>query len=484
MRTNGKSRLESFAEPPDVSINAPSMYHNIEKANPQVSLMELGVTGLKIPGGYVHEEYLPQLYGGKAIKVYKEMSETDDTVGAILFAIEMTLRSVPWQVVLEETKKGNPESESKKEWVRSALFTDMEHSWPEFITEVLSMLPYGWSYFEIIPKRRLGPKQKDKRFRSRFSDGAIGIRKLAIRSQDTLSKWQMDEREDEVLGMWQILPKGMKEVLIPRDRSLLFRAKNYKNNPEGHSVLRTAYKQYHFKTTIEMTEAISIEREMNGVPMVRIPSEVMKSTQAENVAVVNSYIAMAKNIRFNHQAGILIPSDPFVDQDGKYTSTRQVDFELIASKGTRSIDTGKVIERKDRGIARCVMADFLMMGTSERGSYALSTDKTRMFTNALEGWLNVIAEVCNRQLLPFIWDANGWDYETMPMLQYGKVDAENIAELAKTLSDLARAGMPLFPDPELEQHVRNRAGWPDRNDMADYGTVKSDTNPNPGNQNQ
>ena len=60
---------------------------------------ELGSTGLKRASGYVDEEFLPQLRGRKAVQVFKEMSENDPLVGALLFTIDRLLRNVKWNVI-------------------------------------------------------------------------------------------------------------------------------------------------------------------------------------------------------------------------------------------------------------------------------------------------------------------------------------------------------------------------------------------------
>ena len=70
----------------------------IEASKRISGLRELGVTGLKRTGGYLDEEFLPQLRGRKAVQVYKEMSENEPLVGALLFAIDRLLRNLEWRV--------------------------------------------------------------------------------------------------------------------------------------------------------------------------------------------------------------------------------------------------------------------------------------------------------------------------------------------------------------------------------------------------
>jgi len=65
--------------------------------------------------------------------------------------------------------------------------SDLSAPWSEFIAEVLSMLPFGWAYHEVVYKMR-GGQTEDSKTRSRFSDGLIGWRKMPIRAQETLDR--------------------------------------------------------------------------------------------------------------------------------------------------------------------------------------------------------------------------------------------------------------------------------------------------------
>ena len=52
---------------------------------------EIGRIGQRRYGGTIYEEFLHELRGTRGIEVYREMSENDDVVGAILFAIDTTI---------------------------------------------------------------------------------------------------------------------------------------------------------------------------------------------------------------------------------------------------------------------------------------------------------------------------------------------------------------------------------------------------------
>ena len=189
----------------------------------------IGVEGVQIFGGIPKTDYVDKLNGSRGRKVYTQMATSNATIGAILFAVEMLLRSVKWTV----------ENDTDDDFLHGVLFEDMNITWEDFISNVTTMLTYGWSAHEIVFKRR-GGDTDDSTQRSNFSDGRIGIRKIAHRAQATLDRWDMDA-DGSVKGLWQRNPNNGLVVLIPMDKLLLFKTKPASGNPEGVSILRNAY---------------------------------------------------------------------------------------------------------------------------------------------------------------------------------------------------------------------------------------------------
>lgn len=188
---------------------------------------EIGRIGQRRYGGTIYEEFLPELRGKKGIQVYHEMSENDDVVGAILFALEMLVRQCDWNI---EPGGNTAKDKEAAEFVESCM-NDMQDTWIDTISEILSFLAYGWSFHEIVYKRRMG-NTRDARTKSKFNDGLIGWKKLPIRAQETLYQWEYDN-EDNLLGMTQMPPPDFGMFTIPMEKALLFRTKSRKNNPEG-----------------------------------------------------------------------------------------------------------------------------------------------------------------------------------------------------------------------------------------------------------
>lgn len=410
----------------------------------------IGRTGLRQYGGRVHEELLTQLSGTRAVRIYREMADNDAVIGAILFAVEMLIRQVEWQV-LPATE--NIEDIEAAEFLESCI-GDMSHSWEDFIAEVLSMLIYGWSYFEIVYKLRKGDTD-DPTKRSKFDDGRTGWRKFAIRAQETLDRWEFDE-EGGIRGMWQTTPSSTEHVFIPIEKALLFRTTLRRNSPEGRSILRNAYRSWYFLKNIQEIEAIGIERELAGLPKLQVPPELLNpnATPAQK-ALLQDLQTMIFEVRRNERQGIIVPAEE--TPDGRKTGYK---FELVSTGGQRQIDTSAVITRYEQRIAMTVLADFIMLGLEKVGSFALASSKTHLFGVALSAWLDSIAAVLNNFAVPRLFKLNGMNLEALPKIVHSDIEAPPLDELAKFIQALAGAGMPLFPDENLERRLREMAKLP------------------------
>ena len=193
--------------------------------------LDLGVTGLRSFAGFVREEWVPNLIGRQGATVYREMLDSSPVVGAVMFAIAGVMRKAEWRVIAASDKGDDQKS---VEFVTS-LMHDMSGTWEDFITEALSMLGYGYSFHEIVYKRRHGERPKRSNFAgSKHDDGLIGWRRLPIRSQDTILKWYFDDN-GQVLGAQQ-QPWVGHLVDIPIEKALLFRPTLHKHNPEGRAL--------------------------------------------------------------------------------------------------------------------------------------------------------------------------------------------------------------------------------------------------------
>lgn len=410
----------------------------------------IGNSGLRQFGGYVQDEFQKELRGLNGARVYREMADNDPTVGAILFAVTMLIRQVEWTV---QSVDDSPEGDAAKQFVEEVI-TDMSTSWSAVMSEVATMFVYGFAPLEIIWKKRVGPTGQDESRISMYSDGKIGVRALALRAQATIPRWEIDESDGCIRGMWQ-QPWSGAQVCIPIEKLLLFRTTEERGNPEGRSILRNAYRPWFFKKRIEEIEAVGIERDLAGLPVAYIPGQYLSSgADAQDKRVAAEFQRLMRQVKRDQQEGLVLPSTR--DASGNLL----FDIKLLSAGGSRQFNTTQVIDRYGRAIATTVLADFIFLGQGSTGSFALSSDKTALFATAIGAFLRSIADVLNRQLLPRLWRLNGLPPEYMPTLVPGDIEKPDLMALSDYVTKLSGAGATFFPDRELENHLRRAAGLP------------------------
>ena len=434
----------------------------------RVDMQELGTTGLKRTSGFIYDEFLTRLQGIQGIKTYREMSDNDPVIGAILYAIEKVITRLEWRVdpFKDQSRDGDPdEADIENATFIEECLNDMSDSWDSTLSQILSMCIYGWSFHEIVYKRRGGPEQKDPSKRSKFTDGKIGWRKWAIRGQETLYLWTFDD-DGGIQGMQQVDPyTGHGRVDIPIEKALLFRTTAAKNNPEGRSLLRNAYRPWWFKRRIEEIEAIGIERDLAGLPIAYVPPEFLSSAATpDQQSVLSAIKQIVTSVKRNENEGIVFPQ--VYDEGGKPL----FDFKLLSSGGSRAFDTDKVITRLDQRIAMSVLSDFILLGQDRVGSFALGATKMDLWSMSVDSIAKTIADTVNQHAIPRLLKLNGMDTERPPALQYSEVAHVDLAEIADFVAKMTTAGV-LAPDPTLEDHLREIAGLPPANhNMEDTGT--------------
>jgi len=415
---------------------------------------QIGITGLnRFSNGYttIEEEWMSELRGTNGIKAYREMSDNNATIGAVLFLIDSFVRKVTWEV------DGADESEDAKHLAQfvEECIEDMSQSWPNIMGEaVRGVCIYGWSTFEIVFKMRQG-LDDDKDKTSMYSDNRIGWCKFGPRSQDTNYGWEFSEK-GELLGMYQMAPPNYAINYIPLDKLLLFRSVGVmKDNPQGRSSLRNCYVSYSIQKKIQISEAIGISRNLSGLPVMTVPLRLLSdsATSAEKQLLTN-FQNMVSRVKSDEYAGLVLPSE--VTQDGNPSGYK---FQLMSGSSGKTAETNPVIERLEKSIARSFLADFLFLGSGTTGSWALASTKTNMFSQALGGFLSAIVDVLN-EAVEQLMRMNGFDDPSLyPKIRHGDLEKMPLEEIAGPIATMVSAGI-ITPDDELEKWIRELAGAP------------------------
>src|SRR3990172_8932511 len=381
---------------------------------------EIGSSGLLAWSGIIQEDFLTELKGGKEYKKCREMALNEPVIGALLLAIEHAIRGVTWTFASDEGEE-DPRLELLKE-----AKANLSHSWNDHIVEALTMLPFGYSFFEIVYERM---------------DSKMLWRKFAVRGQDTLYKWEIDDTGGLAAFVPQAPPKYL-TVAIPIEKGLLYRTRLERGNPEGRSILRTAYKAYYYLKNIQAIEAIGIERDLAGLPMIRLPEGATTGSAADTDWSVGEKVV--RNVRNDEQSGIVLKPG--------------WEFELLSTGGTRQFDTDKIISRYESRILMSSLAQFLMLGQEGVGSLALSRDSTDFFTMSVNATADIIGETFTKYAIPRLLKLNGQDPDGIRLEHSpaGDVDIEKISDFLQKVG-----GNFLTWTAQDETWLRGAAGLPE-----------------------
>lgn len=424
-----------------------------------VNFKQLGSTGLRRHGPYIYEEFLPELRWPRAGRIYQEMADNDPVIGAILYLAEMLIRGATWDVA---PAGDTPEDIEAATFLKSCM-DDMEMSWANVISEILSMFTYGFSFHEIIYKVRRGPDERNPKYRSQYSDGRIGWRAMPIRAQTSMDEWIFNE-DNELAAFVQVAEPDYKRVIIPMSKGLLFRTRVSRDNPEGKSLLRNAYRPWFFKKHFEEIEGIGIERDLAGFPVLTAPEnlDLWNDDDPQMVALRARAEDLVSSIRRDSEEGILLPHG--------------WELKLLTSGSSRQIDIGSTIDRYDNRIAITMLSDIILLG-SKSGSFALADTKQSMLAASLQAQVNNIADVFNSRAVPQLFRFNSFNITKLPRIVPGQIQTPSLKEVALVLRAMK---LKINDDMELQNYLRRIMNMPELSE-EEHKAIYSSSAKNPNN---
>ena len=362
-----------------------------------ISLTERGVVGITEWNGRPTERYLSSLEGATGIAKFAEMLRKEPSCFTADRLVRLTAQQTKWAVV--------PASDASEDR-RAAEFLeqcmgDMSHSLPVAVDDAMTSQWFGFSLLEIVWKRRQGRNVARGLPSSAYDDGAVGIRKLAIRRQETIDRWLFD-KNGGVQGVVQ-LDDNYQEVAIPIEKVLLFNVIRDRGNPEGLAIGEVAYKVYHMLENFEIIDGIGAERSHVGLPVIRW---LQKPSDADKAAAET----MAANLVVNEQQYVTLPGT-------------MAEFELVSITNTNADALRARINQLRWEIVGIVFGNYIRLGTTDTGNRALSETLADAFTKGVDAMLTSgIAEVFNLHLVPRLFASNPqFKLTQYPRLQPAKV---------------------------------------------------------------
>ena len=438
----------------------------IEKARESKESMfvEIGTSGLRRAGGVIFDHSTRDLRGGaQSAKCFAEMHDFLPIVRASVFIYQLLIRQSSFQL---QPADDSPEAAGHCEFLKLAL-DDMETDFGDVVSDALTMLTYGWTLCEEVYKVRRGPARGPLDPTSKYSDGLVGWRKMPMRAQRTIWKWELDSH-GSALGMWQTdSSANRKTVLIPLSHALVFRTENAGGNPEGRSLLASSWKFWTVLKRLIEREAIGLGRDLTGIPVMKVPSQLLsKGATPEDKATLAQTEKLVTGLTANEQASVVISSA--CDALGNALW----EFKLAGVEGpARNFDAMNVaISRYEHRIATSMLTAFLMLGQDKVGTQALAENNSDMLLMAANGVADAIAAVFNRVSFPRIMRANGWPEELSPLMVPTEIKrVPTLKELGEYLTVLSAIGAPLLGGGEPQDVVEDEPPVEDDPQLDDNG---------------
>ena len=397
---------------------------------------EIGASGTTNFQGIIDtDEYVTVLEGTQLYTTIDKMRWSDASVQAALLMCELPIRSAEWDIV---AASDTPEDEEIADFVKENLFNGLVIPWEDTLRQILLMHPYGCMVFEVVYELK--------------QDGKIGWRKWAPRLPKTIQRWYVN-KNGELTGVQQRAYKDNNfiEVDILSEKLMVFVNRREGDNYLGTSLLRQAYKHWFFRDKYYKIDAVAQERLGIGIPVITLPVGYSDDdyNDAENVG---------KNLRGNEKSYVV-----------KKTGW---EVEMMDMKNNTLRSPMDMLEHHTREILKSVLAQFIDLGSTSKGSFALSQDQSQIFLSSLDASAKIIEDVINDEIKKLV-DYN-WTVEDYPKLTHSDLGIKNVQELSNAIQSLTMAGA-ITPDVGMEEYLRRVLKLPDIPEVIKDAKIEAET---------
>lgn len=405
--------------------------HPDRKPRP-VDVSELGGSSNTIYGNFILDEYNPDLRGPNGIKTYDKMRRGDAQVRGTLRLLKTPITAAEWWVEPASNEQNDVDAADFVQW---NLTRAMHHPWGRFLWEALSFLDFGYYLFEKVFEYGFwAPNRKGA-----HSKEVVYLSKLAPRHPMSIAGWEYDKHGEPTAALqqsWRL--EGLHEIKIPYNKLLVLSLDEESDNPEGMSILRSAYKHWYFKDNLYKVDAIQKERHGIGIPDIALPQGYSPEDKAKAEE-------LGQNLRTNEKAYVVRPPG--------------WEIGFIELRG-QPVDVLKSAEHHDLMIARNVLAQFMNLGSTTSGSRALGGSQMEIFMKALRYISGIIAQQFNTFVIPQLVDYNFNTVARYPQLRVRRI-GENAdwRSLSVAIRNLVESQV-LTATPEFEQWLAGQMDFP------------------------
>ncbi len=294
---------------------------------------------------------------------------------------------------------------------------------------------FGYSLFEWTATKR--------------DDGMLGMLDLESRPQVTIEGWDLD-RFGVVHGVSQRIQGQGELQYIPRGKLLHFVDDAFTDSPEGFGLLRSAVYDIDVLQEYMLLEGQGFETDLRGIPIAKLPLAELKArigqdgfTQDDYDRAIEPFITFIQNRVRTKATGLYHDSSTYVSKDAASSPSSVARYALdLITGGTTSNDSiGKAIERQIHYLACLFQVEHLLIGGSNRGSQALSKDKSDNYGMTGDSALAEMKHTLQIDFVRPLCTMNGIDKKIEPKLKVGKVQWRDIEQVTGALQSISVANL-------------------------------------------
>jgi len=408
-----------------------------------------GAPGVASYSGFLVEQEKDASLQG--LNKYLTFSDVLANVAIVSAGVHLFLNLVAKAEWTAQPADASPEALEKARFVES-VFGDLKKPWSRVVKRAAMAKFYGFAILEWTAKLR--------------DDGLVGFLSVDSRSQSTIERWDLSPTGD-VLGIVQRSPQDQREIYVPRQKLVHVVDDSIHDSPEGLGLLRHVVKATKRLERYELLEAWGYETDLRGIPIGRGPLMALEQlvakhelSEAQATALLKPLSDFIKKHNKSPALGMMIDSSPY-RAGGEVqapSSVPQWNVELLRGEGGPHAEVAAAIERTNREIARVLGVEHLLLGGSDRGSFAMASSKSQAFGMIVDSALTELRQAFDKDLLDPLWALNGWDPALKPKLVTSQAQYRDVEEITGALKDIAQAGAPLVPGDPVVNQVRAFVG--------------------------
>jgi len=227
---------------------------------------EMGSAGIEAYGGYIQEAYNTRLFWPDVYDIYSRLlrSDPETVISSGHFRSWAGSQTSRYELPTDATP-----GDQRINIFLNEVIDDIEGGQRPFWETVVDTAFWGWSLFEIVAGVRSpnwsAPDENDP-WKSQYSDGLIGVRRLAFRDHSSFDSWELDDKTGRVLGLWQ-QDSPHPRILLPAERCIHLTFGD-PNNPEGLSPLEALWRLERHYFALQLIQGMGFEHSAGHVKFI------------------------------------------------------------------------------------------------------------------------------------------------------------------------------------------------------------------------